>query len=618
MQILDFFCQGVGPFKNLFKLNTEGRSVAVEGPGGSGKSIIARAILAVLYPEYYRRIKDSLYAEGSEVSRLALTFRTGGEIYRIIRDLNKDSVQLMKYEKDEKKFSPYTSDEDQISLLATDWRLPDLKTYLKLFFLDGSRIEDVFAEAAPVKAETSVQETSLESFPGERSGAGEDRVALLRAELEKAEEIRKLEFELDDLERRLFEMEDKKRKAAGLQERIEGLRNELERYKSIEHLPPDIHEKVKTYNSDQEKLALKLRNFDDRINELEARKLVLEGNVLWKDNKFIAGIILLIGGALGFFFTPGEGSFRILKNLLPLLSVGGLALGVFSAWKFLSGSESLRAITEELEKLRRERRKQESTFEMEYAIIPQIMKEFNLNFPEEIMEIVERKKELEQELQELEASIASSNGETGLEALEEEEQTLRQRISEIKERLKELGPLMAAEEEIRDELEALETGAGLLEAPGVLEVSGGGVPAGTLMLEDAFQNLFHRDFPSFVFENAEMIGRFLKASSGGRWEGVDYGTALLLKGTQGTLPAAYASTAEKAALLLSIILTVRVWGRESCPVPLILDCPEAPFSSKELPFVARLLGEMSRRIQMLLFYRNANFEPPFEKRIALK
>lgn len=611
MIFIDLTCQGIGPFKEPFKVSTEGKSVAIKGFNSSGKTFIKKAILSCLFNNFFNLLKEEQKPFFSEKpSRCALTFKGKNGIFRIVRDLKQSKSGLFKYEPKNKKFDLYTSDDEQIHLtLIEEASLPDEEGFTNFFIYQDDKLLSSGKVSAP--ALKSPIDSSL------APEAEQQDKETIKKELAKAEKIKELEFKLDELERKSFELEENKSKAMGIIERKNEIEKKIEEYKTVEHLPLDIEEKINRYSDESERVRIRLSAMEDRIREEESNRLVIESMHLLRNKLFWICLVLFIGGALGFFLFPDNEKFGWIKNIFPVLSILGLGGGIFSGWKHLSMNEQLKEIDERIEKLQTEKRKIQKDFDMEYAIIPELMKEFSLTFPEEINEIIEKRKELQKELEEIEAKLEAMLGEINPEEIDKKQEEIKEEIENIKQQLNEIGPLMATEEELREQLEGVSFDSDL-EAGLDYSFQETGESTSEKDLETVFQQLFHRDFSSFLFESEESLSQMVTSLSGGKWKGLTYGNGLVLRSDTKELPYYLLSSSEKAIAQLSLIFTLRVWCRETFPLPLILDCPETFLDRKTKSIFSKLLKDLSRKIQIILLYRDEEFDPHFEKSISLK
>lgn len=594
MFIIDFFCQGIGIFEETFKVSAEGKSLTLHGRSSAGKSLLKKVILSALYEEFFNMFRDELKTSKNIPSKCALTFRGKTAYFRIMRDFKEGKVNLFKYEPSTKKFVLYTSDSNQVNLLMTEeGQLPDGDGYKNFFIFEEEKLDYPFKKASF----TSTISTVPSSSPGER--------AVIEKELEKAKKIKELEFRLDALERELFELDENKGKVKEMIEKEENLKKEIEKYKTLESLPPDIQDKIERFSDESERVRVRLSAVDDRLREEEANKLFLEAQTIFKSKIFWLSILLFVGGAFSFlsFSTPES----LLIKLLPLLSVFGFLGCVFSVWKEITRREKIKNVDQKIEKLQNEKKSIKNEFDIEFAIIPDLMKEFSLNFPEEINEIIEKKKELERELEEIKTQVKSIMGEINPEDVEKREKEIRQEIDSIKKQLDEIGPLSATEEELRKQLEGYAS-----------DIYAEGEIAAVSEFESLFQKTFHRDFSTFLSENEQTLSNLLGVLTGGKWRKIFYEKELNLASENSRVPFSSACSSEKSAVRLALLFTLRAWAKETFPVPVILDCPETFFDEDIRANLSKLLGEFSKRIQMIVFFRDKNFKPSFEKHIDLK
>ena len=180
MFLLDMVVSGVGKYAKAVKFTFHKGYNVILGGNESGKSSIARALMAVLFPDVYSGDKDFLNWQLEGASRCYVTFQQGNEAYRLVRDYTQGLSNLSRYIKEQKTFVLVTKDQNEINDFITGTlKIPDEEIYSHVFFSDFNGLpstnphgaQGLAPKASPdKKAAGEVVDESLTGWTSRTSG----------------------------------------------------------------------------------------------------------------------------------------------------------------------------------------------------------------------------------------------------------------------------------------------------------------------------------------------------------------------------------------------------------------------------------------------------------------
>jgi hypothetical protein len=114
MILLDLVIAGVGRFAQPTKFSFHKGYTVIFGLNETGKTTIARVLMAVFFPEAYATLPDFINWALSGTSRAYVTLREGNEVYRLTRDFSQKLSNLARYIPDKKTFTLVSKDTAEI------------------------------------------------------------------------------------------------------------------------------------------------------------------------------------------------------------------------------------------------------------------------------------------------------------------------------------------------------------------------------------------------------------------------------------------------------------------------------------------------------------------------
>ncbi len=165
MLIEEIVLQGVRCFRSPFKVLGKTGYNIVLGQNETGKTTLAECILDMLYAA--PAPAEGFVSWGLEKAcRAAMVFSSGeGKRFRLIKDFQKDLIQLSRYNNVSGKYEPVTQNADEIrKTLGEECGLPDREIFKSLFFADPYSLPSRFAgrrgSASPSSARPAARPAS--------------------------------------------------------------------------------------------------------------------------------------------------------------------------------------------------------------------------------------------------------------------------------------------------------------------------------------------------------------------------------------------------------------------------------------------------------------------------
>lgn len=460
MKLVDLALKGVIPFKGL-KLQFKKGLNAIIGKNSSGKTTIFHSILSGLFTEGWKEFKDSIRFSGTEPPRVLITFRSNGDIYRVIRELSTGAFVLYKYDHERKIFKEFSRDPFALSsLLEETLHLFPFHVFKKTCAITHRNLPS-FSES---KAISIIKEEAFIKKKGERRGKEEieKRIKELTSELELIKKVEEKEELLSDSEKKLFRIKEQIEKRKELREKIELLEAQVKENAPLEELSQDVEGKLSNYKKllkEREKIrAAFLHEIEPVKEEIERMKT---GGIFQNPYVKIGAIVFGISILLLLIRTPllsliGAEELALTLRWFFLILVLGSIVAIFVGVFTETGKKARR---EELIKKLKEKetrlKKAENQIELELKKIEIIQKEMGLMSPDDLPEKVRAFNEAKRELEELKKELNSLITGASDEELEKEEKEISERIESLKKELQSLGTPSAGKHEIEEEIRKL-------------------------------------------------------------------------------------------------------------------------------------------------------------------
>lgn len=337
MLLVDLALQGFRDLRGAAQARFRSGYNGVVCPGVSPETVLT-GLLELLFAEGYDPAAVRFAAPGVSSTRGAITLAgPDRSTFRLLRDIVKGSAQLNAYDPATRQFSAVTTQAVEIAqFIRGRIGLPSRKTFEAAFVLTEESLPSrqkgtQSAGAAPVARQTPAQM----ALSSDERAFLETRLKQLEGALAARDTISTLEYELDGLQKRRFEIEDRLKLLAFDESRLLDAQAEVERLRFADVLPDDFGERYEEYT---EKVALRdteLQRWTAEREELERISRMASVEPLSKDWRLWGGLAVGALG-LGVGFALG-GPYRYLAFLdIPAFGIAALAL-----WQNLTARDEI-------------------------------------------------------------------------------------------------------------------------------------------------------------------------------------------------------------------------------------------------------------------------------------
>ncbi len=477
MRILELVFRGVAGSPELTRLKFGPGNVVVQS--SRAQLPLGRLLSYALYDESLEAPPE-LRGEGAQSSRVGVTLQDHkGSIFRILRDLEKGTVQLARYDADSKSFSGISSNASETSQylrgqarlapedlfsellwlspeqLPTKWVPPAVEQVpqaarprMAAPVMGGAAAAAAYEEEAqrakreqatePMQIQRSTDSFSMQSDAGNDSNRFDDmpleqRKSML-ADLEKQkatlDEADQIEYAIEGKQSELFELEQSRSRLQELEKEAEGLRAEVDKHALPEELEAKVEGKLKEYRFQRDKHEKALK----RITEDKERLAdLLEESVRGP----LHSLLLQIGAAGALLFTLTGLLWEPARWLLFLnpVALGLAAIGIIEWIGKVEDSEALLARKASLEELEE---KEKRKFGAETTGARLIMEKLDVDTPEAVEKrlaarrrAIEEYEEVSGRLEDILSSEEHSEAEEETKRLEEEIKVMEQRLRDL-------------------------------------------------------------------------------------------------------------------------------------------------------------------------------------------
>jgi len=298
-----------------------------------------------------------------------------------------------------------------------------------------------------------------------------ERLEELHKELVKIQEIEDLQFEMDGVQSKIFEIEAKKQNVTKLDEAMAKADEVLSQYPMLRGLPENIDERISRFKDLLALQAREIEKIDQASLDYENENYDL-GKIppFHKQQIFQGGAALLVGGIVAsFFYTP-----------LGLLAAFGIALLAYSGWQALGLQQKREELAKKIRGFEDQRKAIIKKFEVESAVIQNLMDHGQCDNAEELLSKISQFREITVKRTKLEQRKKEMILELDWKEMLAEEEELKRKLAEMETKLR--GQTVAGldKNETQREIERLEKAIKRLKpdaALGAASVPGVGVPS---------------------------------------------------------------------------------------------------------------------------------------------
>lgn len=441
--------EGVRCFHGQCRIGLKQGYNLVYGPNESGKSTVLECIEVLLDPARQISENEAFPTWGPPGnSRAGLVISEGGQTYRVTRDFVNGMVSLGKLNPNTKKFDIIAQDHAQAnSILRQQLKLPSIDIYRKLFVIDKEDIPSgrpkviVQQIAAPAANPAGGASGAMPgSMPGQMPmqaapppGYGlppeeiKSRIDQLKQQLEQVNKTGKIQYEIDGLEAKLFDIENKTKEIKAMENKAEQIESSLKSLKSLLELPPDIIKRIEFFEESQREHNHRVNEIDNRLGASKMKYGALHNRMpFFKERNFIIGAVCVIGGILVNIMAPED--MPILKPLPPLAIIAGLGLIFWVLWNEFSSRTNETEAHGVLKKAEEERHEEEKKFEVEGSVIKRLMSDAGVDNVSDLHQKLKEFQKRRQTIEELNVKIEKLKKESNYSQLTRDKKEFEERV----------------------------------------------------------------------------------------------------------------------------------------------------------------------------------------------
>ncbi len=291
--------------------------------------------LEAIFAEGYDPASVRLAAAGATSTRAVITFQSADDtVFRLVRDIVRGSAQLLRYEADSRDFVPVATDAMEIAqFLRGRVGVPSREVFTQAFVV---RPQDLPSQQAAPAMNAAAQAPAR---PVTRELSERDRVQLkqrmeqLRRALAAHERVQALEYELDGLQKKRFDLQDQLGRCDMDSTAVDEARERYESLRYLEALPDDFSLKVEFYHEAVARRAQELERWEREREELERVSRSLSVEPVARNWRLWAGLFAGAAALVCGFALDGP------LRLAALADIPAFGLSAFVLWQHLSSLE---------------------------------------------------------------------------------------------------------------------------------------------------------------------------------------------------------------------------------------------------------------------------------------
>ncbi len=452
--------------------------------------------------------------------------------------------------------------------------------------------------------------------PAEDIPAAEARLKELEQELVKSREMEDLQFKLDGLNSQLFDVERKLKSTEGLKVAVRDAENAWNAAPTPESLglPADILTRVERYTK---AVARRDEALDRLAQEREQEAQSVPAAVEPLKNKMVfwvglgAGVLFLLAGII--LGASVDSNWRYL-TLLDIPAFGWAAMLALQYVDELSNTTNVRS--KEGMFAAREKKVLEE-FEAETGPVRKALKALDVEKPEEIPPMFERKGLLEQRLNELRDQLTAMESDPDFVAAGAQRDSIKEQIEQLNAEIGKKGSFVRDLREVERELSRTKESIALAKSGAVPVAPGAPDPAAMAAsgpMEDPSPVLMKQAADLLSMDVLTVAGllrdrctQYLSALTDRRYLGVEWDKdglgSVFVPGQQlgvGEIPP---RDLDMYYLALRMTVVEKVSARVK--YPFILEHPFVGMDEVKLPLIARMLKHLGTLTQVLLVTNHA-------------
>jgi hypothetical protein len=281
----------------------------------------------------------------------------------------------------------------------------------------------------------------------------EKKLTQLRSEISDFDKVEKIQYDIDGLQQKVFEIESKVKSTTQFDEFLNSAKEQLDKYPILRRLPEKIDERLDRYKDlfslqadEVEKIDQGALKYDDEYRFLVAVP------PLYKQQLFLTGIGLLVGGII--FFAAS--SFIEVLKYLSVASFAGIGITFWVSWQYISQTGRKNDLEKKLKDLDEKKQGVVKRFQVEMAVIEKLMEDTDSETSDELKLKIQKYRDLDGRYQSVADRKKKLIKELNIDALLKQEKELKAQIAEMEKELRKYPAFSMDVNEMRKEIKRLE------------------------------------------------------------------------------------------------------------------------------------------------------------------
>lgn len=490
MELIEIVLQGLAGFPQTARVQL-GPALTVATPSNLQQcDTVVDVTLDLLGPSTLENPVLPLVVTSADASRSGIHLRgRDGADYRVLKDVRAGRTTLMRQQGT--AMAPMSQEAQEIArALTAQVGFPLVEVYRRVFVLRAcdlpSKTGVTKGDGAKVPEESTSPGDRLSSFadqplpPGfsqEESAPAYDhlsdddkrrRLEEIKGQIEQGQKVRELEFKLDGLQKRAFDLEEKARPIAKLRDEVQTAKQSLERFADVVDVPSDFRAQIDRAMKIRQSHANEMAELERRQKSLEEQHaiaakekggLLLHARMAFKDKLVQIGLasgcgaiaIAAIGGSAGIPLLQWVAFADIPAFFVALL--GGLRAIAFAEEKDQARIQ-LQRVMRDKEKLRAKAELDATAFD---ALLAKYgLSSRNLEDVDQAVEQLEHKRSLTVKLEGAQERLNAALADPDAQDIETKLAGHREQVKVIEEELYEAGGYLVDPATLQAEARALE------------------------------------------------------------------------------------------------------------------------------------------------------------------
>lgn len=442
MQITEFVVQGLGQAQQPVRISCSPGHNTIVCTSAEIATKLQAALAYLLFPMGGMRSGD-LRPPAS--GRFGLILQKGDKKWRLMRDFMSHKMSLAQFRKDTGNFDEIASQPDAIAeQLNQLFGLPQRESYLRLFTLHHFRSTLTRAVVTATSDETSAED--------------QVRIEELRTKLSYGDEIRDLEYEIDELDRKNFELEAQWKEIQALEAELNESQQSQKKHaaESADQraaLPADIEERVAAFLELGQRKQAELEKLKRQHDKASRALNSINSSELYK-NHYVTG-----GAAAALLMLILAFALPAMKIVGVVGTIAGLGCSVFGFFQWSSSNQEQGELTKKSGQLDHDLKSVEKRYDIEMSSMRHLMRRLNVAEPRELLKLARSHVESQTNVSGLEQRLAQAKKECDYDTLNKTMTESQLRREKLQSRLATLGEEIGDPTTLRMELEQLEGGS---------------------------------------------------------------------------------------------------------------------------------------------------------------